>query len=742
MTQTRRSTARFPQGLPLALVLSTALTPAAAAAADSVAGQFGEWAGTTTVTRSMTLRELGFKQPLVLSGQESQRDIYLPVPAGVPTRDAQLQVDARYVRGHTGRTSSLLSIDGDPVSARSITDAQGDVSQLIGIDGFARPNGFVRFGVGWWSVVSEYQCADQSAPANVLRLSPDSRFSYRFDGRAIDTVAKAWGALPATVRLLVEGRATSVQSYDTAWRVGTALENGGKRVDVVALPAVGASVDLRGLAIPASLAGIPAYAALADGSASHRIGSLAEVGALLSLGDGGPLAVDVAVLSDPLRAGVRAALDALGSEVASAAPDAAGAFAAWRKADMAGFEQPAGTASVQVALVGGHPTLLVASGAGAKVAGLLTQQWRAYAQGRALLVSAALLPPADKDVVLLGRLGDMAGTQDIVSRGDRTATFDLGALSSEGRLPSEVVVDVSAAPNPAGQSAVASIFFNDYLLGAKVLDADGKPQRLVAKVPSFALAARNQVRISFLRQPARPYCHDPATGYPVSVLPSSHIRLADRSLAADFVGAASQLAGAHEVFVPSAWLQDAPASLAKVIHLAGATGASPMQAVLKVGDAGTAIAPTGAYLSFVLAPQGLAQSGAVRDGKLVVSGPGKQVLLDLAGLDRAALVEVVGSGANTGVIYRELGTQGPQIAEPFRLIRGNLALLDADGVVQDFDGQDPTGARMAEQSNPQPPWQQHMVWLVVLVGVIVFMLLAARVVQVRRRRKPAQTNGH
>ncbi|MGV1106819.1 hypothetical protein [Xanthomonas translucens] len=737
MTHTRRPTARLPQVLPLALVLATALPPAAAA--DSVAGQFGEWAGTTTVTRSMTLRELGFKQPLVLSGQESQREIYLPVPAGVATHDAQLQVDARYVRGHTGRSASLLSIDGDPVSARSITDAQGDLSQLIGIDGFARPNGFVRFGVGWWSVVSEYRCADQSAPANVLRLSPESRFSYRFDGRAIDTVAKAWGGLPATVRLLVEGRASSVQSYDTAWRVGTALENGGKRVDVVALPAVGAIVDLRGLAIPASLAGIPAYAALSDRSASHRIGSLAEVGALLSLRDGSPLAVDVAVLSDPLRAGVRAALDALGTQVASAAPDAAGAFAAWRKADMAGFEQPVGIASVQVALVGGHPTLLVASGAGAKVAGLLTQQWRAYAQGRALRVSTALLPPADKNVVLLGRLGDLAGTQDIVSRGDRTA--DLGALSSEGRLPSEVVVDVSAAPNPAGQGAVASIFFNDYLLGAKVLDADGKPQRLVATVPSYALAARNQVRISFLRQPARPYCHDPATGYPVSVLPSSHIRLADRSLAADFVGAASQLAGAHEVFVPSSWLQDAPASLTKVIHLAGATGASPMQAVLKVGAANTAIAPTGPYLSFVLAPQGLAQSGAVRDGKLVVSGPGNQVLLDLAGLDRAALVEVVGSGASTGVIYRELGTQGPQIAEPFRLIRGNLALLDANGVVQDFDGQDPTGARMAEQSNPQPLWQQHMVVLVVLVGVIVFMLLAARVVQIRRRRRAAQ-NGN
>ena len=738
MTKTNRSTARFSKVLPLALVLICPLPTALAA--DSVAGQFTEWAGDSTVSRSMTLRDLGFTQPLVLSGQESQREIYLPVPAGVETREAQLQLDARYVRGHTGRTSSLLSVDGDPVSARSITDAQGDASQLIGIDGFARPSGFVRFGVGWWSVVSDYQCADQSAPANVLRLSPDTRFSYRFDGRQIDTVAKAWGALPARVRLLVDGRALGVESYDAAWRVGTALENGGKRVDVVGLPAVGGTVDLRGLVIPASLAGIPAYAALADGSATHRIGSLAEVGALLSLADG-PLAPDVAVTSDPLRAAVRAALDALATEVAAASPDAAAAFTQWRRADMAGLETAPGTASVQVAMVGGRPTLLVAVGAGAKVAGLLTEQWRAYALGRSLQVEQALLPQADKDVVLLSRLGAMAGTQDIVTRGDRIATFDLGALSSEGRLPSEVVLDVSAAPNPAGQGAVASIFFNDYLLGAKVLANDGKPQRLVATVPSYALAARNQVKISFLRQPARPYCHDPATGYPVSVLPSSHLRLADRSMAPDFVGAAAQLAGKHDVFVPATWLQDAPASLAKVIHIASAAGASPTHAVLKVSDAKASIAPTGAYLSFALAPQDVASSGAVRDGHLVIAGTGKQVLLDVAGLDQSALVEVVGSGDRTGVIYRELGAHAPQIGEPFRLIRGNIALLDGRGVVQDFDGQDPTGANVAKQGNPEPVWQQHMVWLLVLVGVVVFMLLAARVAQVRRRRKSAST-GH
>lgn len=155
MTQTGRSSL-FASAA--AFVLSGVV--GSAHAADSVAGQFTEWSSDSTVNRQMTLRELGFRQPLVLSGQESQREVYLPVPAGVATRDAQLQLDGRYVRGHAGRTSGLWSVDGDPIAARSITDAQGDASQLLAIDGEPRQSGFVRVGVGWWSIVSDYQCAD------------------------------------------------------------------------------------------------------------------------------------------------------------------------------------------------------------------------------------------------------------------------------------------------------------------------------------------------------------------------------------------------------------------------------------------------------------------------------------------------------------------------------------------------------------------------------------------------------
>ena len=68
-------------------------------------------------------------------------------------------------------------------------------------------------------------------------------------------------------------------------------------------------------------------------------------------------------------------------------------------------------------------------------------------------------------------------------------------------------------------------------------------------------------------------------------------------------------------------------------------------------------------------------------------------------------------------------------------------MLDGSGVGSDFDSKDPYGARVADAGNPQPVWQQHMVWLLVLVGLVVFALLAARVAQIRRRRKSG-SSGH
>lgn len=714
-TFSSRSAARRWRCLPLAVALCASF---AASAAETVAGQFAEWSGSRPLERQISLRELGFAQPLVLAGRDDRRELYLPVPAGVPTRGAELQLEARYLRGHPGRSALQLAVDGDPVAVRAIADEQGDAGQLVGIDGLPRDSGFVRVGIGWWSMVSDDRCADQNAPANTLRVSPDSRFRYSVDGAAIDTVAKAWGALPGQVRVLVAGRGLAAPAYDAAWRVGAVIEKAGRQVSIVALPAVGDTIAVPALDVPASLRGIPAYAALSSAGA-HRIAGPAELGALLSLGAAGPLAADVVIADDALRTAVAQALDALAAEVATAGPEATAAFARWRAAGMSAFA--AGDGDLSVAQLGGGPVLVVAAAAGTRAAGLLDAQWRAYAVGRSLRIASAGPVRPEQGRILLDRFGPMSGSVDVAVRADRSVAFDLGAIADGAGLPEELVLDLAGAPDAAGDGVVVSVFLNDVLLGARVLDRNARAERVRVPVPRHALAGRNEVRVSFLRQPTRQHCHDPVTAYPVTVLPGSHIRLG-RGRVDGFAAAAVQLSGPYQLRLPASWLADAPVSLSKVIRVANAVGASPLQAELAVGAGDAA----GASLSFLEAAEGGADAA-----RLTLAADGRTVL-DLAGLQDAAVVEVVEQGGHTGVRYREFGE--PRIVSPLRLVRGSVALLDARGVVQDYDARDPSGARLAQGADPTPAAQRHMVWLVALVVVIALMLLAARVAQVRRRR--------
>ncbi|WP_035051676.1 cellulose biosynthesis cyclic di-GMP-binding regulatory protein BcsB [Andreprevotia chitinilytica] len=709
-------------------------------AASGAAQQFQQWADDHWVSRQVSLAELGFVRPTVLTGSDKQSEIYLPVPAGVPLADATLQFNAKYLRADGGRTSMTLAVDGYPVAARSLTEAQGDASQSVGIDGLPRAGGFVRFGITWSSIVSELMCTDQRAPGNSLQVAPDSRFSYRYDRNAIKTLTTAWSALPPAPVLLVAAGALAPASYDTAWRVGVTLERAGKRVQLRALPAVGDTVNLSKLNVPASLRSIPAFAALASGEAQHHIKNDAERGALIALGNQGPLRADLVVNDQALQDGLRKSLDALNTEIKASAPDAAAAYTAWQASASPLLGQLPGKDQVQLSALAGNPVIAVAGDAGAKVAGLFGNLWRPVAQGKALTINAATAPEKGDATVLLSQFGGTAGTLDVIARADRSATFDIGALGADGSLPTEIVFDVSAAPNTGGEAPVASIFLNDFLLGAEHLRADGRPQRISAVIPRYALAARNEIRIAFLRQPTQLRCHDQPTAFPVSLLPSSHLRLKKIAAGNDFVGMAGRYAGDSSVLVPAGWLNSSATSLPLVIRLADAAGVSPERAALQLAKAGEEAKPEHAFLAFDTALADVKPAVTARNGSLVLTAEAKEPVLSLNGLDRVATVEVVTAAGETGILYRTVGQAAPTLDQPFRLTHGNVAVLGDGGPVSQLDTNDPTGSKLAKEGNPQSLWESHMTLWLVIMGVVAFVLIAARVAQVRRRK--AGGEGH
>lgn len=713
-----------------AAVLALAGSPDAVSASE-VADAIARLTSNRMITRELSLKDLGIRDPIVLNSSDARREIFLPVPPGVPIVDAGLQLDAHYLRGDGGRSTFVLSFDGYPVASRSFSQPEGSADLAIGVDGSPRDTGFLRVGAAWASVVSERACASERTSGNVLRIDPTTRLHYRYDGKAIQDLAAAWAALPPSVTIAVAGQTMAKDAYDAAWRIGVALERAGKRAVVKALPSPGDEVDLTGIVVPDALRSIPAFRNLV-GAERLRISDPAEVGALLLLG-AAPAQAQVAIADQEFRSKVDAALTALDRQIDATAPDAKAELAKWRSDAMSVANVPLESGAVRLMHFAGQPLMAVAPDAGAKAAGLFDDLWRRLAVSKSVVIRSVNDNSGDASAVSLARLGGTATSFDVQERGDWSATFDLGALASDGRVPSRLELDVSAAPGATTTQPVASVFINDMLLGAKRLDANGKPERITVDVPSYALKPQNVLRVSFHRQSAGEHCRETPQAYPVAILPTSRLLLEQAPPADDFAGVIPRLAGPAAMIIPDAWLTKAPGTLAVVIRLANASGLSPVRASFTASSA--PIKPDRPFLALDVPLEGITGKVKVEGDRLIIAGRDSANLLDVAGLDGLGAISVVRAQDQLGLVYGTVGSHPPVFGAPFALAGGDVAVLGSEGVLAQIDTRDPFGNRPAR--NDRKTWAQELwgkvAWggSAAASGLLLLIILRAR--QVRRR---------
>ncbi|MFK3796278.1 cellulose biosynthesis cyclic di-GMP-binding regulatory protein BcsB [Pseudomonas sp. NPDC088444] len=692
----------------------------------------------TRQQRVVELKDLGIDRPIILNASDARRELYLPVPADVPLTDATLQFDASYLNGEEGRNTLLLSLDGYPVRAMGLNAGEGDASVTLGVDKSARETGSVRLGIAWSSIISRIQCEDERAIGNVLRIAPDTRLSYSFDASQLHDLGAAWNALPGKPGILVAPGSLSSASYDAAWRLGVALERIGKQARIVPFPSVKDSIDLSGVSIPAELKQIPAFAAL-DGKGLHTLDDPAQIGALLMLGQTPAFNADLAVSDPALLKAVNESLDALQRQIQSLDAGANGAFNQWRERHVNGALNASGSDNVRLAMLGAHPLLMINQDAATQAIGLFSTAWNKLARTRQLTVGEeANMPLSDDGRVALTRLGGKPGSVDVLAKADWSASFPLGTVAYDGRVPVSAAIDVAAAPGASGTPPVASLFLNDYLIGAAQLTADGQKQRIEARIPRYALAAQNTVRVSFQRQPVSDLCRETPQAFPVSILPSSHVTLDKIGLDGDFSGMAARYAAGTQVVVPQGYLDRPASSLPHVIRIASASGVSPLRADLNVTtDAQSAISPDKAFLAFEVPVKGSDESLQVdAQGHLLIHHK-EQTLLDLKSLNHLAALQVVESGSQHGMVYRTLGGQGPNFERPVLLERGNVTVLGDNGPLTTFDAKDPTGSQMIDDDEPKgfDAWRKpSALWLIpaAVIGFIVLLLAGRRA---RRKRQ-------
>ena len=654
-----------------------ALPFAPSALAGEVAEAIHDLIGSSSVRERITLEDMGFEQLITLDSNAAARDIYVPVPAGIPLSRSNLVLKGRYIRGDGGRTTYTVAVDGNLVAARSPTDESGPVDIAIDVEGASRPSGFLRMGLNWTSAIGEVFCDNENITGNALQISPDSYFEYSYDPSTLKDISGVWSTLPREVTLLVSADKLDAAVYEAAWRLGVALKRADKDVKIVTIPRTGSRVDVTGLAIPSALASIPAFAALAHGG-EVTLANDAEAGALLVLDASSVPRVNVAVVDGALSEGIKKALDAVRQQLVHVDAEAGPLLdALYERTNSLSEALPPN--SVAVRALAHRPVIAVAPDAAGAAAGLFDKLWQRTAVSNTIVLHAVDAPAGTSDRVLIDPLNETPKSLDVVARGDWVATFDLGATLVEGKVPAGLDMFVSAAPGATATLPVASVFLNDYLLGAKQLAANGQPESISVNIPAYALRPRNSIRVQFQRQPASDRCRETPQAYPAAVHQNSVLRLSDAPKAQDFTTLIPHLAGHAAILVSDNWRLQASRTLPTVIGVASSFGVSPIKASFQLlGSA--PVTPEKPFLAFDVPTTGAPDTVKVAAGRVSISDTRGKMLYDVAGMSKVAVLQALVNGKAPGLSFHTIG-EIPTFENQLQLSRGDIAIAGEKGVL-------------------------------------------------------------
>lgn len=686
------------------------------------------------VQRNVSLADLGITNPVVLEESDNRQAFFLPVPKNVPLNNATIKVQGNFIKGDEARAALKLSVDGRPLFARSVVEASGNLQQVLQVEAYGHESGFVNFTIDWSSPSGQRLCEPTRQTSNILTLSPQTELSYRYSMQAMNTLADAWSTLPGKPIILIAAGPLEQSSFDSAWRVGVALERAAKRAQVHAFPAVGDVVAVDELNIPAALSGIAPFSNLV-GKAQHSVTSTAEIGALMVL-DAPATRADLAIADAALTSQMAAALDALRTQLQGDS-DAVKALDEWRARHATASQGPLASQQIKLVSLGHQAVIAVAADAGAKAAGVFDSHWRNVLIRPDVVVHAVNeTDGVDDRHVRIATLGGSSSAFDVVTRGEWNAVFPLSAVAVEGRMPGELVLDVAAAPGASSTLPVASVLWNGILLNAKQLTADGRPERLTARVPGYALGVTNNLQIRFQRQPVSPNCAEIPQGYPVEVLPTSFLRSAEPEPDGTFVGLLPLLAGDAQVIVPTTALAAPAAHLRQVIRLSTAASVSPVNAELSLVEPTHAFKPSKPFVSLGVNLEGAKPLIEIKDLQRLRAGPNEHSWLDVQGPQPLSAVSVVDSNSQHGVVWYALGDQVLTPREAFVLNRGNAVVLGEDGPLTWVDTTDPElSQELGLSGTPFHQWRQYLAWALPLFAAALLGMLILGVIARRSRLK-------
>ncbi|MDB5366152.1 MAG: cellulose synthase [Rhodospirillales bacterium] len=687
------------------------------------------------IRRSVTLRELGMREPVVFTGYEGLRELFFAVPANVELLHPELRLTGSYLRPIPGRTSIAFEVEGRPGAAQLLDASSGTIDATIRPPLTPNAQGFVRASMRYGSITTDDSC-DQRAVGNAVTIEPSSSFTYAIRASDLTELRTTWQALPWRTRLVLPTGALAPEQFEAAIRLALAVRGTGRQVDFAALPQRGDTVSAGDLDVPAELAAVPAFAAFAERRIDIVLDTQAKRAAYLVLQSmQGRAPGDVFFGRDWIARDLAPDLEALSAEIARAAPSLSSSYAQWLRDGtvVAGSERD----NLATGRVLGAPALFVNASGSPVATAFFASDWRQLGNASSLSVRAVARQANDVDWIPLTRLG-AAPAPKVVSLFDEWVLgFDATQLPP-GKWPRTIELELNVAPDASRTDPVVAVTLNDNLLRAQKVEKSGDVVRVSARVPAYALGPANTLRVSVQRGALLGDCRTIQRGYPAQLLPTSRILLEADNFDDQFFGLAAGFAQRGVIAVPPRYLAQPLDALPFVVEMARALGFAPASARLLQSDG--AFQPDAPFLAFDLPLPGTRREARFETGGLMVSDLDGSTLLDLGGTEQVALAQLVTSGERRGVAVDTMpGARLPAVTLP-SLTRGRLAVVDRTGVLALVGEYDQSRSAVnREVMRLDAVLYRNREWMVAAAAVLAALVVmrAVRWLVMRRRRKNA-----
>jgi hypothetical protein len=346
------------------------------------------------------------------------------------------------------------------------------------------------------------------------------------------------------------------------------------------------------------------------------------------------------------------------------------------------------------------------------------------------------LPSLDAPIPL-STLGGESGSRIAAPRAEWSLPLSLGRLPP-GTIPDSLSLVLVTPSDVEASAHLLHVFIDGTLIASRRLRPQGATRRVTIPLRPDTLNVDSRAQVVFERVEASPVCLGSQRALPVALLPESALALREDGNPRDFAGLVPQFARGVEFRLPRRFLDAPLATLPLVTAVARDFVRAPWHAHLQFMPEGRQPRLSSPFVDISAdPPPGAVPPLSFDRGAVSIVDRTNRELVRLEGNDAATLAQVVEVHGQAGLWIRPALASLPAAPDTTALARGNVALIDGDGVALWFDTHAERGliVRYADTSLLASHFAHVWAWIIAGIWLLLTLAVFHRA-RFRRRDDP------